>query len=203
MVGRDALDLKRNLASQGILVRYFNKPGLQDHIRISVGKPEHTDTVDPGIETDGVRSCESLKFIEKQKKPISSSSSTWTGRAYTRSHTGIGFLDHMLTHLAVHGLFDLQVQASGDLEIDSHHTIEDCALVLGQAFDQALGKREGIVRIASAYVPMDESLAFVAVDLSGRPYSVFQADWRAPLIGYISHQPVRALFPIPGSHRTL
>src|SRR5512147_1946848 len=83
-------------------------------------------------------------------------------------NTGIGFLDHMLTHFAVHGLFDLQVQASGDLEIDAHHTIEDCALVLGQAFDQALDKREGIVRIASAYVPMDESLAFVAVDLSGR-----------------------------------
>lgn len=97
--------------------------------------------------------------------------------------TGIGFLDHMLTLLAVHGLFDLQVHASGDLEIDSHHTIEDCALVLGQAFDQALGKREGIVRSASAYVPMDESLAFVAIDLSGRPYSIFQADWHAPVIG--------------------
>ena len=97
--------------------------------------------------------------------------------------TGIGFLDHMLTHLAVHGLFDLQLQASGDLEIDAHHTIEDCALALGQAFDQALGRREGIVRTAAAYVPMDDSLAFVAVDLSGRPYSVFQAEWRAPLIG--------------------
>jgi imidazoleglycerol-phosphate dehydratase len=97
--------------------------------------------------------------------------------------TGIGFLDHMLTHLAVHGLFDLQLQASGDLEIDAHHTIEDCALALGQAFDQALGKREGIVRTAAAYIPMDESLAFVAVDLSGRPYSVSQAQWRAPLIG--------------------
>jgi imidazoleglycerol-phosphate dehydratase len=97
--------------------------------------------------------------------------------------TGIGFLDHMLTHLAVHGLFDIQLQATGDLEIDAHHTIEDCALALGQAFDQALGKREGILRIASATVPMDESLAFVAIDLSGRPYSMFQAEWHAPLIG--------------------
>ncbi len=97
--------------------------------------------------------------------------------------TGIGFLDHMLTHLAVHGLFDIQLQAAGDLDIDAHHTIEDCALALGQAFDQALGKREGIVRTASAYVPMDESLAFVAVDLSGRPYSVFTAEWRSPVIG--------------------
>jgi imidazoleglycerol-phosphate dehydratase len=97
--------------------------------------------------------------------------------------TGIGFLDHMLTHLAVHGLFDIQLQATGDLEIDAHHTIEDCALALGQAFDQALGKREGILRTASATVPMDESLAFVAIDLSGRPYSAFQAEWRTPLIG--------------------
>ena len=105
------------------------------------------------------------------------------GKGIYQIDTGIGFLDHMLTHLAVHGLFDLRLQASGDLEIDAHHTIEDCALALGQAFDQALGKREGIVRTASAYVPMDESLAFVAVDLSGRPYSIFQAEWRTPLIG--------------------
>src|SRR5512135_2748895 len=76
--------------------------------------------------------------------------------------TGVGFLDHMLTHLAVHGLFDLTVQATGDLHIDVHHTVEDVALVLGSAFDQALGDRKGIVRIGSAYVPMDETLAFVA-----------------------------------------
>lgn len=105
------------------------------------------------------------------------------GRGIHQVATGIGFLDHMLTHLAVHGLFDLNVKASGDLEIDAHHTIEDCALVLGQAFDQAMGRREGIVRTASAYVPMDESLAFVAIDLSGRPYSVFHAEWSTPLIG--------------------
>src|SRR5512147_2509928 len=73
--------------------------------------------------------------------------------------TGIGFLDHMLTHLAVHGLFDLTVQAKGDLEVDPHHTVEDVALALGQAFDQALGDRKGIVRMGSAYVPMDETLA--------------------------------------------
>src|SRR5262245_42495602 len=81
--------------------------------------------------------------------------------------TGIGFLDHLLTHVAVHGLFDLTVKASGDLHIDPHHTIEDTALVLGQAFAEALGDRRSIVRMGSAYVPMDESLAFVAVDLSG------------------------------------
>lgn len=99
--------------------------------------------------------------------------------------TGIGFLDHMLSHVAVHGLFDLQLSARGDLHIDVHHTVEDCALVLGQAIDKALGERRGIVRIASAYVPMDESLAFVALDLSGRPYSVIQAEWHTPAVGSI------------------
>jgi imidazoleglycerol-phosphate dehydratase len=97
--------------------------------------------------------------------------------------TGVGILDHMLSHVAVHGLFDLTLTARGDLHIDSHHTIEDCALALGQAVDQALGDRKGIARMGSAYVPMDEALAFVALDLSGRPYTVFEAEWRAPMIG--------------------
>ena len=98
--------------------------------------------------------------------------------------TGVGFLDHMLTHLAVHGLFNLNVQAHGDLEIDVHHTVEDVALVLGSAFDQALGDRKGIVRMGSFYVPMDEALAFAAIDLSGRPYCVVEAELgMAPLGG--------------------
>jgi imidazoleglycerol-phosphate dehydratase len=99
--------------------------------------------------------------------------------------TGIGFLDHLLTHVAVHGLFDLSVKAAGDLHIDPHHTIEDTALVMGQAFDEALAGRQGIVRMGSAYVPMDEALAFVAVDLSGRPYAVIQADWHSPAVGQL------------------
>lgn len=105
--------------------------------------------------------------------------------------TGIGFLDHMLTHLAVHGLFDLTVKATGDLHIDVHHTMEDVALVLGSAFDQALGDRKGIVRMASFYAPMDETLAFVALDLSGRPYSVLQAEWSSAPVGQIP----TSLFP--------
>ena len=99
--------------------------------------------------------------------------------------TGLGFLDHMLSHVALHGLFDLEMEARGDLDVDPHHTVEDCALVLGQAIDQALGERKGIVRIGSAYVPMDESLAFVSLDLSGRPYAVIQADWHTPMVGNI------------------
>ena len=97
--------------------------------------------------------------------------------------TGVGFLDHLLTHIAVHGLFDLDVKAKGDLHIDAHHTIEDMALVLGQAFDQALGDRKGITRMGSFYAPMDEALAFVAIDLSGRPYAVVHAEWHTSTIG--------------------
>jgi imidazoleglycerol-phosphate dehydratase len=105
--------------------------------------------------------------------------------------TGIGFLDHMLTHIAVHGLFDLTVKATGDLNIDVHHTVEDVALVLGSAFDQALGDRKGIVRVASFYAPMDETLTFVAIDLSGRPYAVIDTEWGQAPVGQIP----TSLFP--------
>ena len=105
------------------------------------------------------------------------------GKGVYQVETGLGFLDHMLSHVAVHGLFDLQVRASGDLHVDPHHTVEDVALTLGEAFDQASGDRAGIVRIGSAYVPMDEALAFVAVDLSGRPYGVTEMDWAGPGVG--------------------
>ncbi len=97
--------------------------------------------------------------------------------------TGIGFLDHMLRHVAVHGLFDLNLRARGDLEVDPHHTVEDVALALGEAVDRALGDRAGIVRTGHAYVPMDEALAFLAVDLSGRPYAVFEAAWSGSTVG--------------------
>ncbi len=97
--------------------------------------------------------------------------------------TGVGFLDHMLAHVAVHGLFDLQIRAEGDLHVDPHHTVEDVALALGQAFDRALADRAGLVRIGTAYVPMDESLAFVAVDLSGRPYAVTEMCWSGARVG--------------------
>jgi len=100
--------------------------------------------------------------------------------------TGIGFLDHMLAHLAMHGLFDLTLKATGDLQVDPHHTVEDVALTLGQAFDEALADKKGIVRMSHAYVPMDETLAFVAVDFSGRPYAVIQSEWHTPAVGGIA-----------------
>jgi len=97
--------------------------------------------------------------------------------------TSVPMLDHMLSHVAVHGLIDLQIRAAGDLLIDAHHTVEDVAIVLGDALCQALGDKRGIVRMGHAYVPMDESLAFVAIDLSGRAYAVIDAQFSAPMIG--------------------
>jgi imidazoleglycerol-phosphate dehydratase len=99
--------------------------------------------------------------------------------------TGVGFLDHMLGQVAVHGLFDLSVQSQGDLEIDAHHTMEDVALTLGLAVDRALGDRKGLVRMGHAYVPMDEALALVVIDLSGRPYTVVEGAWHGSEVGRI------------------
>ena len=104
-----------------------------------------------------------------------------TGQADIES--GVGFLDHLLHHVAHHGLFDVSVQASGDLHIDAHHTVEDIAIAFGQALDQALGDRSGIARMGSAFVPMDEALARVVVDLSGRPYPVIDATLTTPMLG--------------------
>lgn len=105
------------------------------------------------------------------------------GAGAAEINTGIGFYDHMLSHIAHHGKFDLRVQAQGDLHIDAHHTIEDIAICLGRAIDQALGSRGGIRRMGTAYVPMDEALARAVIDLSGRPYAVISADFQTPLMG--------------------
>ena len=90
--------------------------------------------------------------------------------------TGIGFFDHMLDHIAKHGVFDLDVHARGDLQVDQHHTIEDCGIALGEAVAQATGDRAGLVRAGFAYMPLDEALGFAAIDLSGRPFA--QVDMR-------------------------
>jgi imidazoleglycerol-phosphate dehydratase len=97
--------------------------------------------------------------------------------------TGIGFLDHMLTALARHALLDLTLRATGDLHIDFHHTTEDVGIVLGQAVAQALGERRGITRFGHALIPMDEALAEVAIDLSGRPFLAWDVTFAQPKIG--------------------
>jgi imidazoleglycerol-phosphate dehydratase len=97
--------------------------------------------------------------------------------------TGIGFFDHMLTAFAVHGGFGLTLKAVGDLEVDAHHTVEDTGIVLGQAFAKALGDKSGIARYGSFFIPMDEALAMCVVDISGRPYLVFDDPFENQVIG--------------------
>lgn len=103
-------------------------------------------------------------------------------------NTGVGFFDHLLTSLAHHALFDLTVEATGDLHVDEHHTVEDVSLVFGEALAAALGDRAGIVRFGEASVPMDEAIATAVVDISGRPYAVLDIPFRADRIGTLPAQ---------------
>lgn len=110
------------------------------------------------------------------------------GTGTTSVSTGVGFYDHLLTSFGHHGLFDLTIATSGDIHIDDHHTVEDTALVLGEAFATALGDRSGISRFGDATVPMDEARATAVVDISGRPYSVFDLPFRQPMLGNLATQ---------------
>jgi imidazoleglycerol-phosphate dehydratase len=109
-------------------------------------------------------------------------------------HTGIGFFDHMLEGFCRHGLFDLTVSCQGDLQVDSHHTIEDVGIVLGTAIKEALGDKKGIRRYGSCMLPMDETLAMCAIDLSGRPYLVYDAPFRGDMVGTMDTQMGREFF---------
>ena len=108
--------------------------------------------------------------------------------------TGIGFLDHMLTALAKHSGISISLQCQGDLDVDGHHTSEDCALVLGSAIDECLGDRRGIRRFGSAYVPMDEALARAVIDLSGRPYAVVNLGLKRERIGQMATENITHVF---------
>jgi imidazoleglycerol-phosphate dehydratase len=115
-----------------------------------------------------------------------------SGRA--QLSTGIGFFDHMLEQIARHGLFDLEIEASGDLHVDGHHTVEDVGITLGQAFAKAVGDKEGVRRYGHAYVPLDEALSRVVVDLSGRPGLQFRGEFTRAMIGTLETQLVYEFF---------
>lgn len=115
-----------------------------------------------------------------------------TGKAVV--NTGIGFFNHMLEGFAKHGFFDLDINCEGDLAVDSHHTIEDCGIVLGTAIKEALGDKSGIRRFGSCMLPMDETLVLCAVDLSGRPYLVFDGEFTVEKIGYMDTEMVKEFF---------
>lgn len=109
-------------------------------------------------------------------------------------NTGIGFFDHMLNLFAKHGLFDADIKAVGDLHVDSHHTVEDVGIVLGQVIKEALGDKKSIKRYGTVFVPMDESLAMVSMDLSGRPYLVFDARFTQDSVGSMDTELVEEFF---------
>ncbi len=116
------------------------------------------------------------------------------GRGDAKVDTGIGFFDHMLDGFARHGLFDLNVKVTGDLVVDCHHTIEDTGIVLGNAIKKAVGDKKGIKRFGSCMLPMDEALVLCAVDLSGRPYLSFDAEFTTDRVGYMDTEMVKEFF---------
>ena len=116
------------------------------------------------------------------------------GTGQAELDTGIGFFDHMLDGFARHGLFDLELHVSGDLDVDCHHTVEDTGIVLGNAIKEAVGDKKGIRRYGSCILPMDEALVLCAVDLSGRPYYVSDAVFSAPMIGELDTETISEFF---------
>lgn len=131
------------------------------------------------------------RVAERERKTLETNVHTrldLDGTGTAKVATGIGMYDHLLTSFAHHGMFDLTVVTTGDLEIDDHHTVEDTALVLGEAFNEALASREGIVRFGDAKVPMDEALAVAVVDAGGRSYAVVDLELTTPKIGELTTQ---------------
>ena len=116
------------------------------------------------------------------------------GRGTSMINTGIGFFNHMIEGVAKHGFFDLQLECEGDLAVDCHHTIEDCGIVFGTAIREALSDKAGIRRYGSCILPMDETLVLCAIDLSGRPYLAYDADFTTDKIGYMDTEMIREFF---------
>ena len=116
------------------------------------------------------------------------------GSGQTSLNTGVGFFDHMLDALSRFALVDLTLTCRGDTQVDAHHTVEDTGICLGRAIREALGDRAGIRRVGSAYLPMDEALAFAAIDISGRPYLAFDAAFTAPMVGAFDTQLAEEFF---------
>ena len=133
-------------------------------------------------------------YVRKTKETDISLHLNLDGTGSSSIHTGIGFFDHMLDGFARHGLFDLKVNVAGDLAVDCHHTIEDTGIVLGNAIKEAVGDKNGIRRYGSCILPMDETLVLCAVDLSGRPYLVFDGEFTTDRVGYMDTEMVKEFF---------
>ena len=146
----------------------------------------------PGAEPPGGIKC--YEYTRKTKETDIYLSFDLDGRGDAKVDTGIGFFDHMLDGFARHGLFDLNVKVTGDLVVDCHHTIEDTGIVLGNAIKKAVGDKKGIKRFGSCMLPMDETLVLCAVDLSGRPYLSFDAEFTTDRVGYMDTEMVKEFF---------
>ena len=133
-------------------------------------------------------------YVRKTKETDISLHLNLDGTGSSSINTGIGFFDHMLDGFARHGLFDLKVNVTGDLAVDCHHTIEDTGIVLGNAIKEAVGDKKGIRRYGSCILPMDETLVLCAVDLSGRPYLVFDGEFTTDRVGYMDTEMVKEFF---------
>lgn len=134
------------------------------------------------------------KLTRKTKETDITLSFSVDGTGKSSINTGIGFFNHMLEGFSRHGFFDLNLTCKGDLNVDSHHTIEDCGIVLGNAIHEVLGDKSGIKRFGSCILPMDETLVLCAVDLSGRPYLVFDGEFTADRLGDMDTEMVREFF---------
>jgi imidazoleglycerol phosphate dehydratase HisB len=132
----------------------------------------------------------SARFTEETRETRIEGAVVIDGERRISVNSGIGFLDHMLTTLAFHAGWDLELECRGDLEVDDHHTAEDCALALGRALDRALGEREGVARFGSAYAPLDEALARAVVDLSGRPWPSVDLGLERQMLGTLATENV-------------
>ena len=141
-----------------------------------------------------VRTERKADFVRKTKETDIALSFSLDGIGTANVSTGIGFFDHMLEGFARHGLFDLKVSVEGDLAVDCHHTIEDTGIVLGNAIKKAVGDKKGIKRYGSCILPMDETLVLCAIDLSGRPYLAFDAEFTTDRVGYFDTEMVREFF---------
>ena len=133
-------------------------------------------------------------YVRKTKETDISLHLNLDGTGSSSIHTGIGFFDHMLDGFARHDLFDLKVNVAGDLAVDCHHTIEDTGIVLGNAIKEVVGDKKGIRRYGSCILPMDETLVLCAVDLSGRPYLVFDGEFTTDRVGYMDTEMVKEFF---------
>jgi imidazoleglycerol phosphate dehydratase HisB len=207
--GHTGREIADSLARQGILVRSFTDPHLADAIRVAIGRPDQNDAFltalqaildghEPSLPLPQLADRRPATLAPWGRQPARRSSIhrqtretdvtvhlTLDGAGQHEIRTGVGFLDHMLAQLAAHGLFDLRLRAQGDLDVDEHHTTEDVAIALGQAIDAALGDRQGIARMGSAHAPLDEALAHLVIDLSGRPYAVVEIAFDRPRIGLL------------------